>query len=86
MSKRHKNAHAIWFGGACNPIAVSRSLADAISEACAEGNGHDAAKDAAVQMIADHLCFLLGMPQPSLSMNTWADIEAEVVRRKEEQA
>lgn len=87
MSQRHKDAHAIWNGGACNPRAVSRALTKAIDEACEEGGGHDAAKDPAVQMIADHLCFLLGMGQPSLHeplYSNWTEVMAEVERRRQE--
>lgn len=72
MSKRFKKAYQIWHGGACNPRAVARALTEAIDEAVGEGGGSDAAKDPAVQMIMGHLCFLVGLPQPSLAM-PWSD-------------
>lgn len=64
MSKRFKNADAIWNGGACNPRAVARALVEAIDEAVEEGGGSAAADDPAVHLIIDHLCFLVGLPQP----------------------
>lgn len=70
MSTRFKNAHEIWWNGASNPRAVARALVAAIDEAVDEGDGSTAARDPAVQMIADHLCFLVGMPQPSLDIGS----------------
>lgn len=67
--KRFKNAHEIWNVGASNPRGVARALVQAIDEATEDGGGSDAAKDPAVQMIMDHLCFLVGLPQPSLAMS-----------------
>lgn len=68
MSKRFKNADAIWNGGASNPRAVARALVEAIDEAIdeatAEGGSTEAANDPAVHLIIDHLCFLVGLPQP----------------------
>ena len=82
MRNRFYNADAIWNGGASNPRGVARALVAAIDEAVEDGGGSNAAKDAAVQMILDHLCFLCGLPQPSLdaSMTSerWAAIEKEV--------
>ena len=69
-ARRFKNAHEIWNVGASNPRGVARALVEAIDEAVDEGHGSDAAKDPAVQMIADHLCFLIGLPQPSLAMSS----------------
>lgn len=77
---RFENAQNIWHGGASNPRAVARRLVDAIDEAC-EGVGSAGAKDTAVQMILDHLCYLCGLPQPSLSLSDgewWDDILADV--------
>ena len=78
MSKRHNDAQAIWFGGASNPRAVVRALLSATDEAAISGS--DAAKDPAVQMILDHLCFLCGLPQPSMSMGVheWDIVVQEV--------
>ena len=80
MSKRFKNAHQIWNGGASNPRAVARVLVEAIDEAVTEGGGGRAAADPAVQMILHHLCFLCGLPQPSLevSLSDWDRVLAEV--------
>ena len=77
---RFKDASGIWCGGASNPRAVARALVTAIDEAVEEGGGTAAAKDCAVQMILDHLCFLCGLPQPSLDMSPeqWEKIEKEV--------
>lgn len=76
MSKRHRDADGVWYGGASNPRAVARALVSAIDEAVEEGGGSDSAADPAVQMILDHLCFLCGMPQPSLGMDAvkWDEI------------
>ena len=84
MRNRFYNADAIWNGGASNPRAVARALVEAIDEAVEEKKGSAGAKDAACQMIADHLCFLLGLPQPSLDMppERWDAIQAEVEKRK----
>ena len=84
MSKRFKNADAIWNGGACNPRGVARTLVEAVDEAVIEGGGSAAAADPAVQMILDQLCFLCGLPQPSLDMSPerWDAIQAEVEKRK----
>lgn len=68
MSNRFKNADHIWNGGASNPRAVARALVNAIDEAVEEGGGTAGAKDGAVQMILDHLCFLCGLPQPSIEV------------------
>ena len=86
MTQRHKDAHDIWHGGACNPRGVARALVSAIDEACEEGHGSAGARDAAVQMILDQLCFLCGLPQLSLEMLPvdWQSIENEVERRKAE--
>ena len=88
MSQRHKDAAAIWKGGASNPRGVARALVAAIDEAVEEGDGSNAAKDPAVQMILDHLCFLCGLPQPSLDSSMtyerWTAIEKEVEERKYE--
>ena len=64
--KRFKNAHEIWNNGASNPRAVARALVEAIDEACVNGSAH--ANDPAVHLILDQLCFLCGMPQPSLDI------------------
>ena len=84
VSKRFKNADAIWNGGACNPRGVARTLVEAVDEAVIEGGGSAAAADPAVQMILDQLCFLCGLPQPSLDMPTehWVMIMDEVEKRK----
>lgn len=73
MSKRFKNAWDIWHGGACNPRAVARTLTEAIDEAMVDTGD---AIDPAVQMITDHLCFIVGLPQPSLDMSPeqWDEI------------
>lgn len=85
MSKRFYNAWHIWEGGACNPRAVARALVEAIDEAVEKGNGSDAACDPAVQMITDHLCFLVGLPQPSLDMSPeqWDEIYNSVKEKSE---
>lgn len=74
MSKRFHNAWHIWGGGACNLRSVARILVEAVDEATDDTG--DAACDPAVQMIADHLCFLVGLPQPSLelSQKKWDEI------------
>ena len=84
MRNRFYNADAIWNGGASNPRGVARSLVEAIDEAVEEKNGSAGAKDAAVAMIIDHLCFLCGLPQPSMDMSPeqWDAIQAEVEKRK----
>jgi len=84
MNKRFKNAHEIWNVGACNPRGVARTLVEAVDEAVIEGGGSAAAADPAVQMILDQLCFLCGLPQPSLDMPTehWVMIMDEVEKRK----
>lgn len=82
MTWRHKAASEIWHNGASNPRAVARALVTAIDEACEEGRGSAGSKDPAVQMILDHLCFLCGLPQPSLSMELFA--WDEIVRTVEE--
>lgn len=73
--KRYKDAIDIWEHGACNPRGVARALVAAIDEA-----GQDARNDPAVQMILDHLCFLCGLPQPSLDMmdGAWDRIRERV--------
>jgi len=74
MSKRFYNAWHIWDGGECNPRAVARILVEAVDEATDDTG--DAACDPAVQMITDHLCFLVGLPQPSADMSPeqWYEI------------
>ena len=62
MSKRFKKAWNIWNGGACNPRAIARTLVEAIDEAAADTGD---AIDPAVQMIMDHLCFIVGLPAGS---------------------
>lgn len=80
MRNRFKDAHEIWNNGASNPRGVARALVDAIDAAVEEGGGSRAAADPAVQMILDHLCFLCGLPQPSLDLTVveWLDIEKAV--------
>lgn len=77
--KRHRDALAIWEGGACNPRGVARALVSAIDEAYGDSTA-DARNDPAVQMILDHLCFLCGLPQPSLDMmgGAWDEIMKQV--------
>ena len=84
MRNRFYNADAIWNGGASNPRAVARALVEAIDEAVKEKKGSEGAKDAACKMILDHLCFLCGLPQPSLDMppERWDAIQAEVEKLK----
>lgn len=79
MRNRFDNADAIWNGGASNPRGVARSLVEAI-DAVTENGGSAGAKDPAVQMILDHLCFLCGLPQPSLVIggSEWLAIEKAV--------
>lgn len=81
MRNRFKDAHEIWNVGASNPRGVARALVSAIDEACEEGNGSASAKDPAVQMILDHLCYLCGMPQPSIDMDKWNEVMAAVEAR-----
>ena len=72
MTQRNRfwNADNIWHGGACNPRAVARVLVEAIDQACEEGQSSAACKtDPAVHLIIDHLCFLVGLPQPSLGVD-----------------
>lgn len=84
MRNRFDNADAIWNGGASNPRGVARSLVEAIDDAVTENGGSAGAKDPAVQMILDHLCFLCGLPQPSLDSSMtperWEAIEKAVRR------
>lgn len=86
MRNRFDNAYEIWHNGASNPRGVARSLVEAIDEAVEEGRGSAAAADPAVQMIMDHLCFLCGLPQPSLDSSMtperWEAIEKAVDERK----
>lgn len=84
MRNRFADADNIWNGGASNPRGVARALVDAIDQACEEGNGSKGARDPAVQMIIDHLCFLVGLPQPSLDMSPeqWDMIMEAVEKRK----
>lgn len=82
ISKRFENAAHIWGGGACNPRGVARALVEAIDEACTEGNGHDAANDPAVHLIMDHLCFIVGLPQPSLSAGYDYNVTIQAVKEK----
>lgn len=81
MKNRFAEADAIWNGGASNPRAVARALVEAIDQACDESRG---VNDPAVYMILDHLCFLVGMPQPALDMSPeeWIRIMEEVEKRK----
>lgn len=81
MAQRHKDALGIWEGGASNPRAIARALVKAIDEAVDEGQGSDGAKDPAVQMILDHLCFICGLPQPSLDVGfqNWEGVVVEQV-------
>ena len=74
MTKRFKNAYEIWNVGASNPMGVTNALLDAMKEARDEGG--DPGNDAAVQVILDQLCFLCGLPQPSLYMDwvRWTNI------------
>jgi hypothetical protein len=51
--------------GACNPAGIARSLVEAIDEC--RSTATDPANDIACKMILDHLAFILGMHQPSLS-------------------
>lgn len=80
MSDRFKTAHMIWNGGASNRRAVARELVKAIDEALDETGS---AQDPAVQMIIDHLCFLVGLPQPSMDMDvsSWDNIMKAVEER-----
>jgi hypothetical protein len=56
---RFSNALAIQ-GGACNPIAISRALVEAINQARAEDPDHDAIMaDPAVRLICHQLGFLM---------------------------
>jgi len=71
---RYQDAIDIWEHGACNPRGVARALVGAIDDA-----GQDARDDPAVQMILDHLCFLCGLPQPSLDMEPEA---WELIRKR----
>lgn len=87
MRNRFQNAYEIWNVGASNPRGVARALVEAIDQACEEKQGsHGVREDAAVQMILDHLCYLCGLPQPSLCMKDehWRRIEAEVEAKKGE--
>ncbi len=84
MSNRFKDADAIWWGGASNPKAVARALVKAIDDAVEENGGSDGANDPAVHMIIDHLCFLVGLPQPSLRVDTpdWQLVLESVEEKK----
>jgi hypothetical protein len=70
MYNRFKKAIQIWEGGASNPRAVARELVEAMDQATETSLFH-ADKDPAVKVILDHLCFLCGMPQPSMAMEDW---------------
>lgn len=65
---------------------VARALVRAI-DAAAEEDG-TARNDPAVQMIIDHLCFLCGLPQPSLDMDpiSWGVIEEAVQAQIEKES
>jgi hypothetical protein len=62
MSNRFKDAIEIWEGGACNELAVSIALTNAIREVRTERK--DIKSDPAAKLIADQLCQLLGLPNP----------------------
>ena len=66
--RRFKDADSIWNGGARNRLAVAKALVNAIQECRSEGN-YDG-NDPAVWLIIDHLCFLVGLPQPSIQIDT----------------
>lgn len=80
MTQRFRNAFNIWNGGACNLRAIARTLVEAIDEAIADTGD---AEDPAVQMITDHLCIPVGLPQPSLDMSPeqWDEIYNAVKER-----
>ncbi len=84
MSKRFNNAYEIWNNGASNPRAVARALVEAIDDAVTENGGSAGAADPAVQMIMDQLSFLVGLPQPSLTMplEQWDKIMTTVEKRR----
>lgn len=65
---RFEAADTIWNNGASNRLAIASSLVSAIRECQDEGNFD--CDDPAVQLILDHLCFLVGMPQPTMQMGT----------------
>ena len=79
MSKRFKNAYDIWNVGASNPVGVTNALLGAMKEVRDEGG--DVSNDAAVQVILDHLCFLCGLPQPSMLTSRLAAALTEVEER-----
>ena len=58
---------------------MARSLVEAI-DAVTENGGSAGAKDPAVQMILDHLCFLCGLPQPCMGGGgyIWMRVKEEV--------
>jgi len=83
MRNRFSNAAEIWGVGASNPRGVARALVEAIDEACEEGQGSDGANDPAVHLILDHLCSLVGLPQPTLApFYTGLHATLEAVRAK----
>lgn len=84
MRNRFDNAYQIWHNGASNPRGVARALVEAIDEAVTENGGSAGAADPAVQMIMDHLSFLVGLPQPSLTMplEQWEEVWGKVEKRR----
>lgn len=84
MTNRFNNAYEIWHNGASNPRGVARALVEAIDEAVAENGGSAGASDPAVQMIMDQLSFLVGLPQPSLTMTPreWLKVIYAVEKRR----
>lgn len=67
LTRRFRDADAIWNGGASNRKAVANALVRAVEECQAEGN--HSCHDPAVTLILDHMCSLCGLPQPSFQMS-----------------
>ena len=60
-TKRHSDALAIQ-DGACNPVAILRSIDNAVTEIRAETPGWDAIRqDSAIRLMLHQLCFLCDM-------------------------
>lgn len=70
--KRHSNAIAI-SQGACNPIAIVNSMAQAIAEIRANGPGDTDTilQDPALKLMTHQLAFLQGIPTSERAMD-WA--------------
>ena len=69
-----KIAWEMWNGGASNLRAISRALTKAV-----DLQSENPEVTSAIQLLVDHLAFLVGLPQPSLRLSNaqWALVESE---------